>query len=193
MKPITKQLVINPYKLTKSEHKLYGSRRLLSNANRSHNVDFDIYMHISSLETLGTSLFELKAMKLLKDPSTYSGSNPKYGKTFLVINIPAGFTTADLLIFSDERDIQIMDRVLDNLSNSICTSLLIDKELRVSVYNYALQLEGFLPGTEPMSTDTKVIYDLIIGNPLPKPMTQQFYTSLMVEPTVKTKKKEPTW
>jgi len=197
MKPITKQLSINPHALLVDKHKLYGSRGILGIHKVHYDIDFDIYTHVSDLASLGTSLFELKAMGLLKDPYTYSNSTPKYGKTFLVTKILANPTTADLLIFTDERDVQIMDKVLDTLSNSMCTSLLTDKGLRVSVYNYALQQEGFLSGTTPMSINTKKVYDLIVSNPLSKPQALQlmWHFTEAHEPTTfrKKKKKESTW
>jgi len=70
------------------------------------------------------------------------------------------YRTADILIFSDKRDIEIMNKALNYLENG--ATLLYDKSLRINVYNYALQHFGFLPiNDKTYLMYTKKVFDLI--------------------------------
>jgi len=175
-KDTSTQLVIDIFAIPNYRTKLYGSRRILDTL-RKHTVDFDLYFHISELETLGTSLFELKKMKLLQKASNYVDSKPKYGEVLLLRELRTLWNgiTADILLFTDERDIAIMDKVLNTLEHSNAHQLLQDKSLRISVYNYMLQLEGFTAQNKAnicMDIATKQVHDLIVKSYCKNPVKQ---------------------
>jgi len=147
------KIVIDTYALSEISKHLFGSRRL-----RLHNPtsDYDFYFHINDLDKLGTSLFELKSKKLLVAEQTFNSyitSKPKYGEVFLLKALPTlGRNYVDVLLFSDTRDIAIMDKVLTTMSESKACSLLKYKE------------EGFKPNLNNYSTfptETKKIVDII--------------------------------
>jgi len=170
-KAFNSTLQFDIYKLNGTHKYLFGSRRILSLNNVDAYSDYDIYLNIDKLEKLGTSFFELKRLGLLKNIDEYTTSGPKYGKAYLMYKIPVtGSTkgnTADILLFTDERDIAIMDKVLTTLENSVASTLLIDKELRIAVYNYLLQLEGFTPSYKEhdhMPIITKQLSELILAS-----------------------------
>ena len=165
-KAFRKQLIICPYNIPDLANKLYGSRRILQD-NASYTADFDIYLHVSELSVLGTSLFELKASNLLREAaSDYISSVPKYGKVYLITKLPTNMnnrTHADILIFSDKRDVEIMDKTLQFFNDTEASSFLVDRPLRISLYNYVLQLNGFTPNkTCTFSTITKIVYDQLV-------------------------------
>ena len=180
-KAISSKLILDISLIPNYRTKLYGSRRILGAHSINHNTDFDFYFHISELESLGTSLFELKKMKLLQKTSSYITSKPKYGDVFLLRDIRTVWndTTADILLFTDNRDIDIMDKVLDTLEHSNAHQLLQDKTLRISVYNYMLQLEGFtIQNKDNVSMDisTKQVYNLIIKSYCKTPAKQKQFS-----------------
>jgi len=175
-KAISTQLVVNIFEIPNYRTKLYGSRRILDTP-RKHTVDFDLYFHVSELESLGTSLFELKRMELLQKSSGYISSKPKYGDVFLLLDIPTIWreNRADVLLFTDKRDVAIMDKVLNTLEHSNAHQLLQDKSLRISVYNYMLQLEGFTAQNKAnicMDIATKQVHDLIVKSYCKNPVKQ---------------------
>ena len=176
-KAINIGLTINISAIPNYYAKLYGSRRILGVTSK-HATDFDLYFHISELESLGTSLFELKKMKLLQKTSNYITSNPKYGDVFLLLKVQTQWndTTADILLFTDERDVAIMDKVLNILEHSNAHQLLQNKFLRISVYNYMLQLEGFTTQNKDnssMDIITKQIHSLIVKSYCKTPIMQK--------------------
>lgn len=130
-------------KLPRGKASYYGSRRLHVCNERS---DYDIYLHASEV-----NLFALKSAGLLTPAVGYLSSIPKYGTAQLVWKLPicngdrAVRGSADLLIFSDRRDIEIMDSVLNLLNNAAShhTAIFTNKQIRIALFNYALQQFGF--------------------------------------------------
>ncbi len=177
-KALNSKLVLDISLIPNYRTKLYGSRRILGTHTINYNADFDFYFHISELESLGTSLFELKRSKVLVNSNTYLTSKPRYGEVFLLLKVQTQWndTTADILLFTDERDVAIMDKVLNILEHSNAYQLLQDKSLRISVYNYMLQLEGFTTQNKDnssMDIVTKQIHDLIVKSYCKTPIKQK--------------------
>ena len=163
-------LIVDVFGIPNYRKKLYGSRRILQAAARP-TTDYDVYLHISDLDALGTSLFELKRLGALSTSTRYSSSKPLYGETHLLLKVKNCFNsepTTDILLFTDKRDIAIMDKVLHMLEHSCASTLLQDKFLRISVYNYMLQLEGFTctssENIDAMDINTPAIHKLIVAS-----------------------------
>jgi len=202
-KAFSKQLVLNIHLIPNYRSKLYGSRRILD-YKAINNSDYDFYFHISELEALGTSLFELKHSKQLIETSDYISSKPKYGKVFLLLRIKTNYYNelADILIFTDKRDVTIMDKVLNTLEHSNADQLLMNKSLRISVYNYMLQLEGFTPKSEDnkcMDINTEQVYNLIMKSHYKIPIKRtkispfSWFTETKTEDQISNTNKEQSW
>jgi len=196
------ELIIDPYAISNAYAHMYGSRRLGLFTGTS---DYDFYFHISDLDKLGTSFFELKSKNIIvKEQSfnDYITSKPKYGKAFLLKALPIlDNTHADILIFSDKRDVAIMDKVLTILSESVTNTALSDKELRIAVYNQMLQEEGFIPNINNDFTfpiKTKKIAELVKAGYIPKEEKATLrhdigYNAIPIPDELTTKKEKQSW
>jgi len=158
---------INIDKLPRGPKSFFGSRRLHVITNTS---DLDIYMHVSEI-----NMFALKNMSILKDPSQYLNSTPKYGDVKGAFKVPITSNDqllprkADLLIFSDRRDIKIMDNALEILCNYSYLNLGIFqfKPLRIALFNCALQHFGFTPNLTNKPTcmvEAKALWPLMLNH-----------------------------
>jgi len=140
----TSAISIDIDNLPRNSKSLYGSRRLGTYETLS---DYDIYLHSSEID-----LFAIKKKNYLRNSIEYLNSSPKYGNVSLVTNLfvtrngKAISRLADILIFSDRRDIAIMDTVLSIMEtySKYCAAFFWDKNMRIALFNYGLQQEGFI-------------------------------------------------
>jgi len=118
----------------------YGSKRLGVDNEKS---DYNIFIHISDISTIGLNIFELKKSNSLIEAKNYLSSTPKYGTVQLIKELTTTIPNcyANILVFTDKRDINIMNQALNTLYKG--RQFLFDKNIRISLFNYALQYYGF--------------------------------------------------
>jgi len=160
----TSAISIDIDNLPRNHQSLYGSRRLGVHKTIS---DYDIYLHSSEI-----NLFTIKKKNYLRSSIEYLNSSPKYGKVFLVTNLFATINgkaiskLADILIFSDRRDIAIMDTVLSTMETYSRHHVVFfqDKGMRIALFNYGLQQEGFIANLNKKldyPTEVKILWPVI--------------------------------
>ena len=127
------------WELRTKPFKMFGSRVLNV---ETRNSDYDVYVNVKHLD-----LFALKQYRATN--SKYLNT-PKHGDVILFKDVPAyvkqdqEYITLDILAFTDDHDVTIMDNVLTIMKNTIAyNALLKPKQTRIALFVYGLQKYGF--------------------------------------------------